>query len=338
MKVLRRRLTVFLGTAIVYVVAYAHHSTAEYDHSTVTELEGELVRVYWGNPHPLYTLKTVSPEGEDVLHELEGSAVYVLERVGVREDMIRVGQRVRVAGYPSARRPDWIQVSNMLLENGYEVLERGAQRRWTQSAGEVSSGSGTNADNAELERSGLFRVWSRAALGDGLDFGALPLTPDATLRRAQWHPVEDNPAFQCVTHGMPAIMPNPFPIEFVDNGDSITLNLSNTVLRTIHLTTDSASAQLAATKHGYSMGRWDGRVLEIETTRVNWPYFDDNGTPQSENVRMRESFVLSEDGVRLDYGITVTDPGVFTRPVVADVSYAALGEPLHDYRYCPGAE
>ena len=79
-------------------------------------------------------------------------------------------------------------------------------------------------------------------------------------------------------------------------------------------------------------------VLEIETTRVNWPYFDDNGTPQSEDVRMRESFVLSEDGERLDYGITVTDPGVFTRPVVADVSYAALGEPLHDYRYCPGAE
>ena len=338
MKVLRRRLTVFLGSAIVYAVSHAHHSTAEYDHNTVVELEGELVRVYWGNPHPLYTLKTVSPEGEDVLQELEGSAVYVLERVGVREDMIRVGQRVRVAGYPSARRPDWIQVSNMLLENGHEVLERGAQRRWTQSAGEVLSASVSNADESELERTGLFRVWSRAALGDGLDFGALPLTPDATLRRAQWHPVEDNPAFQCVTHGMPAIMPNPFPIEFVDHGDSITLNLSNTVVRTIHLTADVAPTRVAATKQGYSVGRWDGRALEIETTRVNWPYFDDNGTPQSEDVRMWESFVLSENGERLDYGITVTDPGVFTRSVLADVSYAALGEPLQDYRYCPEVE
>ena len=282
--------------------------------------------------------QTISPEGEDVLQELEGSAVYVLERVGVREDMIRVGQRVRVAGYPSARRPDWIQVSNMLLENGHEVLERGAQRRWTQSAAEVLSASVSNADESELERTGLFRVWSRAALGDGLDFGALPLTPDATLRRAQWHPVEDNPAFQCVTHGMPAIMPNPFPIEFVDHGDSITLNLSNTVVRTIHLTADVAPTRVAATKQGYSVGRWDGRALEIETTRVNWPYFDDNGTPQSEDVRMWESFVLSENGERLDYGITVTDPGVFTRSVLADVSYAALGEPLHDYRYCPEVE
>ena len=337
MKLYGRTLTLCFGIAMVCNVSHAHHSTAEYDHSTVVELEGELVSVYWGNPHPLYTLRTVSPEGEEVLFELEGSAVYVLERVGVREEMINVGERVRVAGYPSARRPDWIQVSNMLLEDGYEVLERGAQRRWTQSVGDVASTSGSE-DDAAQERSGLFRVWSRAALGDGLEFGALPLTPAAELRRAQWHPVDDNPAFQCITHGMPAIMPNPFPIAFIDNGDSITLNLSNTVIRAIHLTADTAPTEVAATKQGYSVGRWDGRVLEIETTRVNWPYFDDNGTPQSESVQMQESFVLSEDGERLDYEITVTDPEVFTRPVVANVTYAALGEPLHDYRYCPEAE
>ncbi len=86
------------------------------------------------------------------------------------------------------------------------------------------------------------------------------------------------------------------------------------------------------------MGRWDGRLLQVETTRVDWSYFDDNGTPQSEQVQMRESFVLSEDGDRLDYEITVTDPVTFTRPVMARVVYAALGEPLHDYQYCPSAE
>ena len=133
-------------------------------------------------------------------------------------------------------------------------------------------------------------------------------------------------------------MPNPFPIAFVDNGDSITLNLSNTVLRTIHLTGDTNPNGVAATKQGYSVGRWDGRILEVETTRVDWPYFDDNGTPQSEQVRMLESFALSGDGSRLDYELTVTDPVVFTRPVMARVTYAALGEPLHDYQYCPDPE
>lgn len=332
----RGALTLVIAVAMHWSMADAHHSTAEYDHDTVVELEGELVSVYWGNPHPLYTLRTTSPDGEETLFELEGSAVYVLERVGVREDMIRVGERVRVAGYPSARRPDWIQVSNMLLEDGYEVLERGAQRRWTQSVD--GTAAARRSEVADQGRDGLFGVWSRAALGDGLDFGELPLTAEAESRRSQWDPVDDNPAFDCVAHGMPAIMPNPFPIEFVDHGDSMTLNLSNTVLRTIHLTPGESPEAVSPSSQGYSVGRWDGRVLEIETTRVNWPYFDDNGTPQSERVHMVESFVLSDDGLRLDYEITVTDPEVFTRPVVASVTYAALGEPLHDYRYCPEAE
>ena len=325
------------SVAIFWSVSEAHHSTAEYDHDSIVELEGELISVYWGNPHPRYTLKTISPEGKEEFLELEGSAVYVLERVGVREQMLSEGATVRVAGYRSTRRPQWIQVANMLLEDGYEVLERGAQPRWTQASDGISTASG-DSENTEQRQSGLFRVWSRAALGDGLNFGELPLTAEALAQQAEWHPVDDNPAFQCVTHGMPAIMPNPFPIEFIDNGDSITLSLSNTVIRTIHLSQDLDPDTVPATKQGYSVGRWDGQILDINTTRINWPYFDDNGTPQSERVELVESFTLSEDGSRLDYEITVTDPGVFTRPVMSRVTYAALGEPPHDYQYCPEAE
>jgi hypothetical protein len=326
-----------LSGAIFWPVSEAHHSTAEYDHSSIVELEGELISVYWGNPHPRYTLKTTSSEGQAELLELEGSAVYVLERVGVREQMLSEGAYVRVAGYRSTRRPQWIQVANMLLEDGYEVLERGAQPRWTQTSDGRSPSSG-DSENTEQRQTGLFRVWSRAALGDGLNFGELPLTAEAAVRQAEWHPVDDNPAFQCVTHGMPAIMPNPFPIEFIDNGDSIVLSLSNTVIRTIHLSQDLDPNTVSATKQGYSVGQWDGQILDIKTTRIDWPYFDDNGTPQSERVELVESFILSEDGSHLDYEITVTDPGVFTRPVMSRVTYAALGEPLHNYQYCPEEE
>lgn len=319
-----------IGTCCLVTLSRAHHSTAEYDHDVLVELEGELISVYWGNPHPRYRLRSVTADGQERIHDLEGSAVYVLERVGVREDMIREGASVRVAGYRSSRRADWIQVSNMLLESGYEVLERGAERRWTDAVGGTTVAG--DRDTAAGDR-GLFRVWSRAALADGLDFGALPLTATAAARQAAWHPVDDNPALSCVAHGMPAIMPNPFPIAFVNHDDWIELNLSQTVVRTIHLT-DRGEAQ-EATAQGYSTGRWDGKTLEIETRRVEWPYFDDNGTPQSESVEIVERFVLSDDGTRLDYAITVTDPEVFTAPVTASVSYAALGEPLHNYQYCP---
>ena len=43
---------------------------------------------------------------------------------------------------------------------------------------------------------------------------------------------------------------------------------------------------------GYSAGRWVGDTLEVRTTRVGWPYVDDDGRPQSTNVEILERFAL----------------------------------------------
>ena len=60
---------------------------------------------------------------------------------------------------------------------------------------------------------------------------------------------------------------------------------------------------------------WDGGTLVVTTTSVNWPHFDTVGIPLSEAVEILERFTSSEDGSRLDYGMTVTDPATFTEPV-----------------------
>jgi hypothetical protein len=69
---------------------------------------------------------------------------------------------------------------------------------------------------------------------------------------------------------------------------------------------------------GYSVGRWDGRTLYIETTQVDAPYLDDSGTPQSENAIIVERFTLSNDENRLDYEVTVTDPEYLAEPAIWD--------------------
>jgi hypothetical protein len=51
---------------------------------------------------------------------------------------------------------------------------------------------------------------------------------------------------------------------------------------------------------------------------IDWPFFDDIGTPQSEDVETVERFTLSADERRLDYTLTVTDPGTFTAPFTLD--------------------
>lgn len=66
---------------------------------------------------------------------------------------------------------------------------------------------------------------------------------------------------------------------------------------------------------GHSVGHWEEDTLVVETTRVDWPYFDQSGVPLSENAAITERFTPSADGNRLHYDITITDPAVFTEPV-----------------------
>ena len=79
---------------------------------------------------------------------------------------------------------------------------------------------------------------------------------------------------------------------------------------------DTDPAEQPATALGYSTGRWDGEVLVVSTSRINWPYFDHQGRiPQSDSVEMTERFTVSDDGNQLIYDLTVNDPATFTEPV-----------------------
>ena len=64
---------------------------------------------------------------------------------------------------------------------------------------------------------------------------------------------------------------------------------------------------------------------------MNWPYFDNSGTPQSEAVTYEERFTLGEDRSRLNFRLIVTDPVNFTEPAVYERFWLDLGEDLQRY-------
>ena len=82
---------------------------------------------------------------------------------------------------------------------------------------------------------------------------------------------------------------------------------------------------------GYSVGRWEGNTLIVETSRIDWPYFDGGGTPQSADVETVERFAVSQDQERLDYRITITDPVTLTEPAVIERYWLALGETVEPF-------
>ena len=147
-----------------------------------------------------------------------------------------------------------------------------------------------------------------------------PLTETARAIRAEWDPQRaGNPFLSCEPIGMPRIMGQPYPMEFVDDGERILLRIElYDVVRTIHMDPDAAAGNAPPGPLGFSTGSWDGNALVVRTTRLGWPWFDQSGIPQSAAAELLERFTPSADGTRLEYILTVTDPDTFTEPVTLE--------------------
>jgi hypothetical protein len=300
----------------VPAVLVAHHSGSEYDRTTV-EVEGTLVELSWRNPHVHFGVRTTDKDGKAAVWDIEANSVSILSRTDANPDNLKVGDRIKVAGAPSRRTPNKMWASNILPANGREVvLGPGTPPRWgTTAVGSKSTWfeGGTDADKA----AGIFRVWSTKFGEPGgvwwrRDY---PLTDAAKKKRAAFNPLTDTVAPGCKPKGMPTIMEQPYPLEFVRKGDTVLLRLEEyDTVRTIDMKSASG-ARRPKTLLGHSQGRWEGDTLVVTTTGIAWTYFDPSGVPLGPSASIVERFTPSADGTRLILKMTVTDPDTFTQPV-----------------------
>lgn len=319
--------------------ALAHHSQAEFDASQLTEFQGEVVAAYWRNPHVNFTLKVVDQGGEEQFWEMETSAWNALSRRGLTRNMVEEGDWVRVALNVSTKRQNHARLMNMLLEDGTEIRFAGNNRVWTQDVAGMSQAPVSADPGAGSSGAGLFQVWSIAGGRRVPLDGELPLTDQARAAQAAWDPLTEDPLLKCVAPGMPPTMGNPYPMQFIQQGDDILIHLEEfDNKRLIHM---SPGAPTAPSHLGYSVGRWEEGSLFIDTTNINYPYFNRVGVAQSSNVTTFERFTLKEDEARLDYELTITDPSTLTEPVTWRTYYEARpGEEVKPYectveRYVP---
>jgi len=317
--------------------ALAHHSfIGRFDLATVDEIEGVVTDLAWRNPHAILSVRTTAADGAATNWSIETSSLTVLRRMGIEEGTIKVGDRIKLAGNPSASGKKEMYARNVLLPDGRELLLNvGLKPRWTQNAvGDESLLMAQQGDASKPEL-GIFRVWSHTraiarlfpeATDPSFDIQSYPMTPAARAALAKFDRARDNPIANCVPKGMPTIMEAPYPIEFVKaaNGNVLLKIEEYDLERTIDMHATAPPAGAAATPLGFSIGRWDGTTLVVTTTRVSWPWFSQRGIPQSPGVAMVERFTPTADGSRLDYEMTVTDAVNFTRPVVLSTHWFYL--------------
>jgi len=93
-------------TAILGVLALAlstpllaHHSFAMFDHTRTMTLSGTVTKFQWTNPHAYLDIDVAASDG--VKHyTLELTSINMLQRVGWRSNVVKVGEQVKAVMAP----------------------------------------------------------------------------------------------------------------------------------------------------------------------------------------------------------------------------------------------
>jgi len=296
--------------------SFAHHAASGlYDRDGSITVSGRVESLFWRNPHVRFTLTVPADGGSEQIWEIEAGSVNSLERMDVGESVLTPGSVVEVTGLPGRDGQQIAYARSIVSATGeqvpifFDINDLGSHYELERD--DAAAGSGDKD---------LFRVWIPVRLpntGSGqIEF---PLTDAARAARTAWDPAND-PALRCIPPGMPAAMDNPYPVEFEDQGDTIVLRLEEwDGVRTIHM--NEAAAPAAPSPMGYSVGSWEDDTLIVETSRVDYPYFDDLGTSQSDQMRIVERLSLDDSGDRLFWRAEVTDPASFTEAAVLEIEW-----------------
>jgi hypothetical protein len=187
-------------------------------------------------------------------------------------------------------------------------------------------------------------VWMIAASPDTRNLPYQPWAADLQKKRAAENGLND-PDGLCLPQGLLQYHIDPQPLKIVQTPKQILIIYeSNYGLRTIYMD-GRALPPLGGPQpfwHGYSVGRWDGDTLVVESNNfrgvdpndfhgvepdrfhgVGW--LDHRGSPYTEAMKVTERFQ------RLDFGhvtieFTVDDPKAYTRPFTLRISQRIVAD------------
>lgn len=160
-------------------------------------------------------------------------------------------------------------------------------------------------------------------IGAGLKDG-LPYQPWSKEQMSKKGPADD-PYTRCLTPGGPRMQLLPTMKKFVQTPALLLiLNEYNVSYRQIFLDGRPLPDDPNPTWMGYSVGRWEGDALVVESLGYrDDQYLDAAGSPLTNAARVTERFRRSDYG-HMTIEITVNDARAYTRPFTVTVDMAAV--------------
>lgn len=287
--------------------AAAHHNWAAlYDVKSDTEIEGVVSSIKWRNPHVRVSFTVDAGTANEKVYTTESNSVAALTRMGVTDEVLTVGTKVRVAGYRSRTRDDDIFMNHLLLPNGREIVFlRTAAPRWPEARriGNTDRAHGRVIEEDFSKRpTSVFAVWNTIYGAEGshraLSFPDGAFDIDFKSERGSGN---------CASKDVWDLMGAPYPIQLIDNGDIVVIHaeLYDTI-RDVHMGVSHNDPGTVTNNLGYSTGRMENGRLLVTTT------FEGSNS----SVQFHETFELSADHSRLLYTSVLIDTESNNAPTV----------------------
>jgi len=133
----------------------------------------------------------------------------------------------------------------------------------------------------------------------------------------------DSMEAQCLPLG-PAALTTSDPVKFIQTPSLIVILLEDLTYRQIHMDGRKLPKNPNPSWMGYSVGRWDGDTLVVETSGfTERVWLDYDGHPHTDALRLTERYRRPDFG-HLDVKVTFDDPGAYAMPWTVSVPMELL--------------
>ncbi len=172
-------------------------------------------------------------------------------------------------------------------------------------------------------------VWSpdwSTLFGPGARAAPTDLTPEAQAKLDAFNAAkkkgehQQNASANCLPVGMPQLMRQPYPIEFIYSPGRVTLFAETySQARRIYLNTDFPKDP-ENLFNGNSIGHWEGDTLVVDTIGFSPETDIAAGVPHNDKMKIHER-IHKVSPTRIVIDTTITDPGVLSKPFTYSQAY-----------------
>jgi hypothetical protein len=323
--------------------AGAHHGIGRYDPRGHVELEGTLTKLDFVNPHSYVYFDVVDDDGRVVTMRCEMRAATVLRRSGWSPDMFVPGVSIKVTGNPHRDDATACHVQTLTLGDAptlerYEQLSEvrpidRSRRPFRRPSGEPNLAGDWAQEQHILAtppggRGGLVPISQVAAI----EAGELPM-PDgpagwfpppveltaagrAAAEALRNRPTSENPRLSCqITSILFDWVFDGTINRITQSANVIRMQYGAGLTRTVHMNMAAHPDDIAPSRAGHSIGRWDGDTLVVDTIGFE-PGSVAGSLPHSRELHIVERFTLNPATLELTRDIVADDPLYFADPYV----------------------